>query len=85
MKRLLLSYLLLQYAAVDLGQTGLIASKAIPRFYHQWLPDEIVFEPHSFSNSLLSNLNIKDYGIKIKELPVIRKVDVILRLPNGKL
>jgi hypothetical protein len=66
MKSLLLSYLLFQYAAVDLGQTGLIASKAIPRFYHQWLPDEIVFEPHSFSNSLLSNLNIKDYGIKIK-------------------
>ena len=56
-----------------------------PRFHHQWLPDEIVFEPKSFSQELLSNLNLKDYGIKIKEMPVIGKVDAILKLPNGQL
>jgi gamma-glutamyltranspeptidase/glutathione hydrolase len=56
-----------------------------PRFHHQGLPDEIVFEPHSFATDLLSNLNIKGYGIKIKELPVVGKVDAILRLPNGQL
>ena len=85
MRRLLLSYFLFQNAAVVLEQTRIIASKAMPRFHHQWLPDEIVFESQSLSNSLLSNLNTKDYGIKIKELPVIGKVDAILRLPNGKL
>ena len=55
------------------------------RFHHQWLPDEIVFEPKSFSQELLSNLNLKGYGIKIKEMPVIGKVDAILKLPNGQL
>lgn len=82
MKRLLLSYFLFQFALVVLGQAGIIASKAVPRFHHQWLPDEIVFEPHSFSNSLLSNLNTKDYGIKIKELPMLGKVDAVLGSPN---
>ena len=56
-----------------------------PRFHHQWLPDEIAFEPNSFSNELISNLNTKGYGIKLKEMPVIGKVDAILRLPNGQL
>jgi len=56
-----------------------------PRFHHQWLPDEIVFEPKNFSQELLSNLNIKGFGIKIKEMPVIGKVDAILKLPNGQL
>jgi gamma-glutamyltranspeptidase/glutathione hydrolase len=56
-----------------------------PRFHHQWLPDEIVFEPKSFSQELLSNLNLKSYGIKIKEMPVIGKVDAILKLPNDQL
>ena len=64
---------------------GMQRSVDMPRFHHQWLPDEIVFEPHSFSNSLLSNLNTKGYGTKIKELPVVGKVDAILRLPNGQL
>jgi gamma-glutamyltranspeptidase/glutathione hydrolase len=85
MKRLLLSYFLFQYAAVVLEQTRIIASEAMPRFHHHWLPDEIVFEPHSFSNSLQSNLDTKDYGIKIKEMPLVGKVDAILRLPNGQL
>ena len=56
-----------------------------PRFHHQWLPDEIVFEPKSFSQELISNLNLKGYGIKIKEMPVIGKVDAILKLPNDQL
>lgn len=85
MKRLLLSYFLFQYAAVVLEQTRIIASEAMPRFHHQWLPNEIVFEPHSFSNSLQSNLDTKDYGIKINEMPVLGKVNAILRLPNGQL
>ncbi len=85
MKRLLRSYFLFQYAAVVLEQTRIIVFKAMTRIPYQWFPDEIVFEPHCFSNSLLSNLNTKDYGIKIKELPVVGKVDAILRLPNGQL
>ena len=85
MKRLLRSYFLFQNAAVVLEQTRIIASEAMPRFHHHWLPDEIVFEPHSFSNSLLSNLDTIDYGIKIKEMSLVGKVDTMLRLPNGQL
>jgi gamma-glutamyltranspeptidase / glutathione hydrolase len=74
-------------AILNVNEFGVGMQMAVdkPRFHHQWLPDEIVFEPHSFSNDLLSNLNTKGYGIKIKELPVVGKVDAILRLPNGQL
>ncbi|NHM07705.1 gamma-glutamyltransferase [Flavobacterium sp. CYK-4] len=54
-----------------------------PRFHHQWLPDEVVFEPNSFSTELLENLRKKQYNINVKNLPVIGKVDAILKLPDG--
>ena len=56
-----------------------------PRFHHQWLPDEIVFEPNSFSKSLLENLKKKGYIINEKDKEIIGQVDAILVLPNGKL
>jgi gamma-glutamyltranspeptidase/glutathione hydrolase len=31
-----------------------------PRFHHQWLPDEITFEPNSFSTELLKKVMQKD-------------------------
>jgi gamma-glutamyltranspeptidase/glutathione hydrolase len=56
-----------------------------PRFHHQWLPDEIIFEPNAFSKITLSNLKLKGYLINEKNPPVLGKVDAILVLPNGKL
>ena len=56
-----------------------------PRFHHQWLPDEVVFEPEQFSKILLENLKQKGYIINEKNTPVLGKVDAILVLPNGKL
>jgi gamma-glutamyltranspeptidase/glutathione hydrolase len=56
-----------------------------PRFHHQWLPDEVLFEPNKFSKSVLENLTKKGYKINEKSAPVIGKVDAILVLPNGKL
>ncbi|HAT77641.1 MAG TPA: gamma-glutamyltransferase, partial [Flavobacterium sp.] len=56
-----------------------------PRFHHQWLPDEVVFEPNSFSNITLENLKLKGYIINQKNTPILGKVDAILVLPNGKL
>jgi gamma-glutamyltranspeptidase / glutathione hydrolase len=55
-----------------------------PRFHHQWLPDEIVFEPDSFSNSILKEIKEKGYLINEKNNPIMGKVDAILILPNGK-
>lgn len=56
-----------------------------PRFHHQWLPDEVVFEPNSFASTLLENLKRKGYIINEGNTPVIGKVDAILVLPDGKL
>lgn len=56
-----------------------------PRFHHQWLPDEILFEPSQFQSSTLKNLTSKGYTINQKEANIIGKVDAILVLPNGNL
>jgi gamma-glutamyltranspeptidase/glutathione hydrolase len=56
-----------------------------PRFHHQWLPDEIIFEPNAFSKITLDNLKLKGYLINENYPPVLGKVDAILVLPNGKL
>ena len=55
------------------------------RFHHQWLPDELVFEPNAFSKITLDQLKSKGYLINEKNPPVLGKVDAILVLPNGKL
>lgn len=56
-----------------------------PRFHHQWLPDEILFEPNKFTPNILTNLRKKGYFANEKSAPVIGKVDAILKLPNGQL
>lgn len=55
------------------------------RFHHQWLPDEIMFEPIGFSKEIITNLKKKSYTITENDAPVIGKVDAILVLPNKKL
>lgn len=54
-----------------------------PRFHHQWLPDEILFEPNSFDKEILQNLKTKGYEPNEGKSTIIGKVDAILRLPNG--
>ncbi|WP_395064461.1 gamma-glutamyltransferase [Flavobacterium sp.] len=56
-----------------------------PRFHHQWLPDEVLFEPNKFEKSIVENLTKKGFKINEKSAPVIGKVDAILVLPNKKL
>jgi gamma-glutamyltranspeptidase/glutathione hydrolase len=56
-----------------------------PRFHHQWLPDEITFEPNSFDKELLNSLKKKGYLINEKNKEIIGEVDAVLILPNGKL
>ncbi|MGA9590174.1 MAG: gamma-glutamyltransferase, partial [Salegentibacter sp.] len=56
-----------------------------PRFHHQWLPDEILFEPKGFEVELLDSLQKKGYNINVGESTVIGKVDAILMLPHGRM
>ena len=56
-----------------------------PRFHHQWLPDQIIFEPHSFDDDILEKLKEKGYSINEKNSRILGKVDAILKLPDGKL
>ncbi|MBA3706501.1 MAG: gamma-glutamyltransferase, partial [Bacteroidetes bacterium] len=56
-----------------------------PRFHHQWLPDNITFEPDAFSKEMLEELKMKGYIISENSMPVIGKVDAILIGSDGKL
>lgn len=56
-----------------------------PRFHHQWLPDEIRMEPHSFPPEIIKKLENRGYIINEKRTPVIGKVDGILVLEDGTL
>ena len=56
-----------------------------PRFHHQWLPDEIVFEPGGFSTETKDELRKKGYNINEKLTPIMGKVDGIRILSDGSL
>jgi gamma-glutamyltranspeptidase/glutathione hydrolase len=56
-----------------------------PRFHSQWLPDNINMEPGRFSSKTLDSLTHLGYVIDTSNMPVIGKVDAILKLHNGKL
>ena len=72
---------------LNVSEFGMNMQEAVnaPRFHHQWLPDEIRFEPNSFSSEILKSLEAKGYIINEKDSPILGKVDAILKLPNGKL
>ncbi len=55
-----------------------------PRFHHQWLPDDIKFEP-TFDSLVFDPLKRIGYTINLSNSPIIGKVDAILVLPNGRL
>ena len=57
----------------------------VPRFHHQWLPDEIRMEPDGFDSEL--KLNLEKLGYFISEQPnlILGKVDGILLLDDGRL
>ncbi|PKD16262.1 gamma-glutamyltranspeptidase [Salegentibacter salinarum] len=56
-----------------------------PRFHHQWLPDEILFEPKAFEEELLDSLELRGYEINQQDSQIIGKVNAIKVLSNGML
>ncbi len=55
-----------------------------PRFHHQWLPDQILFEPEKFDPKLFEKLRLKGYKINEGKAQIIGKVDAIMRTPSGQ-
>ncbi len=70
---------------VSVFNMGIQQAVNAPRFHHQWLPDEVYFEPGKFAPELLQSLSKKGYNVNEKNLPVIGKVDAIMVLPDGTL
>lgn len=72
---------------LNVSEFGMNMQEAVnaPRFHHQWLPDEIKFEPNVFDKAILDSLEAKGYLVNEKDSPILGKVDAILKLPNGKL
>lgn len=56
-----------------------------PRFHHQWLPDQILFEENTLDSTLVQILSAKNYLINEGRTPIIGSVDAIMLLPDGKL
>jgi gamma-glutamyltranspeptidase/glutathione hydrolase len=72
---------------LNVAEFGMPMQQAVdmPRFHHQWIPDEINFEPGLFDPAAQQVLKKKGYTINEKKMPVIGKVDAILILPDGRL
>lgn len=72
---------------LNVKEFGMSMQEAVdaPRFHHQWLPDEILFEPKGFEAHILDSLEQKGYHINEGESRIIGKVDAIKVLPNGRL
>lgn len=64
----------------DLGMQQAVDA---PRFHHQWLPDEVVFEPESFDKQIIEKLKDKGYEVNERNSRILGKVDAILKLDNG--
>ena len=56
-----------------------------PRFHHQWLPDDVMFEPKGFDPAVIAKLKAKGYVPKEENFVIIGKVDAILVQPDGSL
>ena len=65
---------------VDFGMT-MQEAVAAPRFHHQWLPDQVDYEPKAISENVRESL--KQKGYTLKERKAYGRVDGILVNPNG--
>ncbi|MEW7290786.1 gamma-glutamyltransferase [Aquimarina sp. 2304DJ70-9] len=72
---------------LNVKEFGMTMQDAVnaPRFHHQWLPDEVYFEPNLFDQELLNEVETKGYTINVKESKITSKVEGILVLPDGTL
>jgi gamma-glutamyltranspeptidase/glutathione hydrolase len=63
---------------------GMLESVSKTRFHHQWLPEDIKFEP-KFDTLNFAALRSKGYMIDQSNSRILGIVDAILVLPDGRL
>lgn len=69
---------------VEYGMT-MQQSVSKPRFHHQWLPDDVMYEPKGFAPEVIAHLKAKGYKPREENFVIIGKVDAILVQPDGTL
>ncbi|HHG83551.1 MAG TPA: gamma-glutamyltransferase, partial [Bacteroidetes bacterium] len=70
---------------LDVAEHGMTMQEAVnlPRYHHQWLPDEIAHEADAFSPALKQQLEAK--GHQLRERDLIGRVNAILIYPDGRI
>jgi len=70
---------------LNAGPYGLPLREAVamPRYHHQWLPDEVLCEPSTFSPPVRNRL--EQMGYRFREVAYIGLVEAILVSPKGRM
>ena len=72
---------------LNVAEYGMTMQQSVskPRFHHQWLPDDVMYEPKGFAPEVIAHLKTKGYKPREENFVIIGKVDAILVQPDGTL
>ena len=72
---------------LNVAEYGMTMQQSVskPRFHHQWLPDDVMYEPKGFAPEVIAHLKAKGYKPREEHFVIIGKVDAILVQPDGTL
>ena len=72
---------------LNVAEYGMTMQQSVskPRFHHQWLPDDVMYEPKGFAPEVIAHLKAKGYKPREENFVIIGKVDAILVQPDGTL
>lgn len=72
---------------LNVAEYGMTMQQSVskPRFHHQWLPDDVMYEPKGFAPEVIANLKAKGYKPREENFVIIGKVDAILVQPDSTL
>ena len=72
---------------LNVAEYGMTMQQSVskPRFHHQWLPDDVMYEPKGFAPEVIAHLKAKGYKPREENFVILGKVDAILVQPDGTL
>ena len=72
---------------LNVAEYGMTMQQSVskPRLHHQWLPDDVMYEPKGFAPEVIAHLKAKGYKPREENFVIIGKVDAILVQPDGTL